>query len=88
MNDERAAIQSLFRGLLDQKGDHGAFGDHDSLVLSGRLDSIDVLEIVTYLEANFGVNFADGGFDQRELDSVDAVLARVERERVGAQSQR
>ena len=88
INDQRAAVQSLFRGLLDQKGDRGDFSDQDSLVLSGRLDSIDVLEVVTFLELRFGVNFADDGFDQRELDSVNAVLARVGSERVAAPSER
>ena len=85
MNEKRADIQTLFRRLLDQKGDRGVFSDHDSLVLSGRLDSIDVLEVITFLEANFGMSFADDGFDQRELDSVNAVLARVESDRVGVQ---
>lgn len=78
INDKREAVRSLISGILEKKGDRRTFADEDSLILSGRLESLDVLEIVVFLEENFALDFADSGLDQRELDSVGAILARAE----------
>ena len=57
------------------KGDHKPCGDSESLILSGRLQSIDAVEIVMFLESRFGLDFASIGFDQAEVDSVDLIHA-------------
>jgi acyl carrier protein len=62
-----------FRGFR-----HGLLGDADSLVLSGRLDSIDILQIVVFLESNYSIDFADREFDQEDFDSIARILALVE----------
>ena len=56
-------------------GDTEHLEDHDSLLLSGRLQSIDAVEIVVFLEENFGIDFAEIGFDEELVDSVDAIYA-------------
>jgi acyl carrier protein len=76
MNDKRDEIRGAVHRILDKKGDRRPFGDDDSLVISGRLESVDVIEIVVFLEDTYSIDFADG-FDQQELDSVNAILARV-----------
>jgi acyl carrier protein len=63
-------IRTFIEQLLQQKGDLAPIGDADSLMLSGRLESIDVLEVVMFLERRFGVDFAQTGFDQAQLDSI------------------
>ena len=73
-NELRAHIQRL----LADKGDREPLGDDDSLVLSGRLDSVDILQIVLFLEANFHIDFADREFDQEDFDSIARVLALIE----------
>jgi acyl carrier protein len=75
--DNRATIRKFIEELLHRKGDTASFADSDSLVLSGRLESIDVLDIVVFLESNYGVDFSDGDFDQTMLDNVNSVLAVV-----------
>jgi acyl carrier protein len=47
----------------------------DLLMTGGRLQSIDTLELVLFLEEKCGTNFAERGFDQNELDSVDNIMS-------------
>ncbi len=75
---ERNAIRELVRSLLRSKNDTRSFTDSDSLVLSGRLDSIEILQIVMFLE-DHGIGFEDEAFDQEDFDSIDRILARIER---------
>jgi acyl carrier protein len=66
-------IREFVRNLLVTNGDVAPLADQGSLLLSGRLQSIDAVEIVVFLEENFGINFAEIGFDQERIDSVDAI---------------
>ena len=75
---DRDAIRELVRSLLRSKDDTRAFTDSDSLVLSGRLDSIEILQIVMFLE-DHGIGFEDEAFDQEDFDSIDSIMTRVER---------
>lgn len=80
--------EAMFRSTCDEginlsevptkNGDTRPFTDSDSLILSGRLQSVEVLEIVVFLEENFGMDFSEG-FDQAWLDSVDEIVKRCER---------
>ena len=74
----KAAIREFVRGLLARKGDTEPFSDETSLLLSGRLQSVDAVELAVFLEEEFGVDFADMGFDQEMVDTVDAINALVE----------
>ena len=74
----RNELRAHVTGLLTNKGDQEPLGDTDSLVLSGRLDSIDILQIVVFLESNYGIDFADQPFDQEEFDSIARILKLIE----------
>lgn len=82
--DVRTEVRALIRSLLDKKGDTRAFGDGDSMIVGGRLESIDALEIAFFLEEHYGVDFAQIGFDQNQLDSVDEIASLIAATRVGA----
>jgi acyl carrier protein len=71
--DHREEIRTYLKELLLQKGDRQPFSDDASLLLGGRLASVDAVEIVVFLEEKFGVNFSEVGFDQSLIDSVDAI---------------
>jgi acyl carrier protein len=71
--DHREEIRKYLQELLLQKGDKQPFSDDASLLLSGRLASVDAVEIVVFLEEKFGIDFAEIGFDQAMIDSVDAI---------------
>ena len=68
-------IREFVLGLLVRSGDDEPLADDDSLLLSGRLQSIDAVEIVVYLEENFGIDFAQIGFDREQIDSIDLIYA-------------
>jgi len=84
--DHKIAIRQFVRGLLANKGDDKMLNDGSYLLTSGRLDSVDAVQIVVMLEERFGVDFSKIGFDQTMIDSVDAIdslvrSARPENER-------
>jgi acyl carrier protein len=66
-------VREFVGSLLRRKGDTNPFTDTDSLVLSGRLDSLDVLDIVVFLESQYAIDFGDRPFDQQFVDSVDEI---------------
>jgi acyl carrier protein len=76
--DHREEIRKYLKELLQQKGDKQPFADDASLLLSGRLASVDAVEIVVFLEEKFGVNFAEIGFDQELIDSVNAIDSLIQ----------
>ena len=76
--DHREEIRKYLSELLAQKGDKQPFADDTSLLISGRLASVDAVEIVVFLEEKFGVNFSDLGFDQTLIDNVDAIDSLIQ----------
>ena len=74
----RTEIHQFVQGLLTASGDDGPLADSDSLLFSGRLQSIDAVEIVVFLEENFGIDFAQVGFEKEQIDSVDAICTLTE----------
>jgi acyl carrier protein len=71
----KAEIHKFVQELLTNSGDDGPLADEDSLLLSGRLQSIDAVEIVIFLEENFAIDFAEIGFDREQIDSIDLIYA-------------
>ena len=72
--NEKAAVREHVQSLLRRKGDENDFADSDSLIASGRLDSVDTIALLVFLEERYGVDFAERGFDRDELDSVDSIV--------------
>jgi len=68
-------IRSFIQDLLTRRRDKRPFDDSSSLILSGRLSSVEAVEIAVFLEENFGVDFAEIGFDQAKIDTVDLILS-------------
>jgi acyl carrier protein len=79
--NEKAEIRKFVEGLLAGYGDDRSLADGDSLLVSGRLQSIDAVEIVMFLEQKFGLDFSQIGFDRDRLDSIDAMDSLVETSR-------
>jgi acyl carrier protein len=51
-----------------------------SLIESGLTDSLALLEIITYLETAYGVDFRERGVDPDDLDTIGKILDLIERE--------
>ncbi len=76
--DRKPAIRKFLQDLLEARGDNHELNDGSSLFLSGRLQSLDAVEVVMFLEEKFGVDFAVIGFDQAKIDSVDEINSLLE----------
>jgi|HubBroStandDraft_4_1064222.scaffolds.fasta_scaffold1475381_1 acyl carrier protein len=75
---QRQATRDFIAALLERTGDDRGFEDSESLVLSGRLDSVSVLEIVNYLECAYNIEFSCRAFDQSLVDSVNDIVALIQ----------
>jgi acyl carrier protein len=66
-------VRQFFKKLLALRGDRKPFSDQSSIFLSGRLGSVDAVEVVVLLEEKFGIDFTETGFDQSQIDSIEAI---------------
>ena len=51
-----------------------------SLVESGLIDSLALLQIITYLEQTYDIDFREKGVDPGDLGSVNAILELIARQ--------
>ncbi|MFQ5681948.1 MAG: phosphopantetheine-binding protein [Candidatus Binatia bacterium] len=65
-----------------QRPDHpiGDIDETQSLIQSGLIDSLAVLQIVVYLEETYNIDFREKGIDPGELHSVTTILDLIQRE--------
>jgi acyl carrier protein len=77
--NRRADVRAFVVNLLMNKGDDKPVADHDPLFLTGRLQSIDAVDIVIFLEEQWGIDFARGRFTQEEIDSIDAICTLIQK---------
>ena len=77
-NESKRMIREFVQNLLTQKKDTKPFGDDSSLILAGRMDSIDTVELVLFLETAFGLKFGSGGLRREQIDTVNTMDALVD----------
>jgi acyl carrier protein len=73
--DARAAI----RGWLQENVTGGRDVANDELLIeNGVMTSLQTVELVTFLEDEFGITVEDDEFDEENFGSVDDIAALVE----------
>ena len=72
-NEERTKLLAFLGSCLSAHGDTKPILDHESLFLSGRLDSLTMTQLVVFLEQQFNVNFAEVSFEVEMIDSVNEI---------------
>lgn len=80
----RAKMRNFVTQRLRMHGDLAPLNDEDLLFTSGRLDSLDAVEIITSVETDYGINFSEINFDLTLLDSIAAIADLVDRHAVHA----
>lgn len=56
-------------------------GESEPLVATGLVDSLAILQIVTYLETTHGIDFSLLGIDPEQLGSIGGILDLIEQEK-------
>ena len=64
-------------------GDDKRFGDDDSLLDAGVVDSTGVLEIITHLEGQYQITVENDELIPENLDSIANICAFLERKTTG-----
>jgi acyl carrier protein len=76
--EKRDKLRQFLAAILARKGDNEPFADEDSLLLAGRIDSLNVLEIVAFLEKEFAYDIENEVFDPGQFDSLESILQLLE----------
>ncbi|HEB55491.1 MAG TPA: acyl carrier protein [Gammaproteobacteria bacterium] len=74
--------QKIRKYVLDNylfTDDESALGDDDSFLEKGIIDSTGILEIIYFLEDEFGISMSDEEMTPENLDSVSRIAEFVER---------
>jgi acyl carrier protein len=66
-------VENLFLGA------DTAFGDDDSLLDLGALDSTAAMELVAFLESTFSMKIDDEEINAENLETVNRIVALIER---------
>lgn len=53
--------------------------DHDNLIANGMIDSMGILQLVSYIEARFAVKVRDEDIIPDNFESVDVISSYIER---------
>ena len=83
MTERERSRQELIDFLRTiQRADYApaAIDEESGLVESGLIDSLALLQIVTYLEQTYGIDFTERGIDPEDLRSVNSILDLIARE--------
>ena len=76
--------ETLIRGFIIDTFFVDDFANDDSFLRTGTIDSTGMLELVDFLEATFGITIEDTELVPDNLDSVDNLVAFLERKGAAA----
>lgn len=88
--EQSKAVQAQVRSFVEKNfyvPDSFALGDDTSLLESGIVDSTGVMEIVSYLQSDFGIDVPDRDLIPDNLDSITKIGAYIRRMSAGGSSQ-
>jgi acyl carrier protein len=80
----RSQMRNYVTQRLRMQGDLAPLNDEDPLFTSGRLNSLDAVEIIMSIETDYGINFFEINFDLTLLDSIAAIADLIDRRAVNA----
>ena len=70
----------IFLGTIVRPGiNPSTFDDDINLIDIGVMDSLAVIQIISYLEKNYDLDLQAGGIDPSDLGSVSGILSAIKR---------
>ncbi len=82
--NQQEQIRDLLKKVLAANGDTDPIADDELLVTTGRLSSLDVVDLLTSLETTFGLEINPSEFDPTKFDSINTITALLDQQRVPA----
>ncbi|MFH1262737.1 MAG: hypothetical protein V1495_04765 [Pseudomonadota bacterium] len=79
--DPRTEIRSEVAKMLAEREGVVVVSDSERLVTTGRLTSLEVVQLGVFLEQVFQVDFTRGPFNKYDFESVDRMVDLVRRSR-------
>jgi acyl carrier protein len=76
----RQALLQFLRSIQKAGVPVDTLKDDDRLVGSGLIDSLAILQIVTWLETAYGIDFSTRGVSPEELGSIGGILGVIAKE--------
>jgi len=70
-------IREFVRRNLAVFGDEVAFGDHDNIFALGLVDSFFAIQLIAFIEEEFGMKVADSDLDIANFHSVSRIASFV-----------
>jgi acyl carrier protein len=78
-NELRSSVRRFISDNFLFREDVDAFSDDDSFLEAGIIDSTGVLELISFLEAQFSIEVADEEMVPENFDSVTRIVAYLQR---------
>jgi methoxymalonate biosynthesis acyl carrier protein len=75
--DDADAVRREVTGFLARFVDDTSILQEEHLITSGLLDSLAAVELIGYLERQFGIEVMDGDLEIANFDSIAAIVAFV-----------
>ena len=79
--EQKAKLLSFLRTIQKAGLPIDGLAEADPLVASGLIDSLAILQIVTYLETTYEIDFSLRGVDPEQLGSIGGILDLIEQEK-------
>lgn len=72
-------IRKFLQETLLRNGDTAGFSDDDSLVKSQRLDSLDLMDLLLFIEEHYAISTSKLGEDVTVVDSLNLMVDYISR---------
>lgn len=82
-NGQHGEIRRFLLATFPPAGANGRLTDQTPLLSGGIIDSIGIMSVILFLEQRFEVEIVDDDLDPANFDSIDQIVAFVERKRAG-----
>lgn len=79
-------LREFIRDNFLFREDRESIADDESLLEAGLIDLTGILELVAFLESDFGLDIADADIIPENLDLIDRIAAFIAKKREHAQA--
>lgn len=83
-DDVKTSVQEFITENFLLRGEVQSLSQADSLLETGLIDSMGILELVAFLESRFSIKVADEELVPENMDTIGRIVGYVKRKRTAA----